>query len=94
MWRLIFIGLIIIIIITNYLINLIRQKIRDKAAKMILKDFNYEEEKNDILKINALIKEKHSYCPICSKPLNIKTWKHGQFIWCSAYPNCTFSSNI
>ncbi len=33
-------------------------------------------------------------CPKCSKPLNIKFGKSGEFLACSAYPSCTFTSNF
>ncbi|SLM27913.1 DNA topoisomerase 1 [Desulfamplus magnetovallimortis] len=32
-------------------------------------------------------------CPECEKQLNIKIGKNGQFIACTGYPECTFSSN-
>ncbi len=32
-------------------------------------------------------------CPVCGKPLNIKMGRNGHFIACTAYPECTFSSN-
>ncbi len=33
-------------------------------------------------------------CPTCKKPLLIKFGKSGSFIGCSAYPNCTFTSDF
>lgn len=32
-------------------------------------------------------------CPSCGKPLNIKIGKNGHFLACTAYPDCTFTSN-
>jgi DNA topoisomerase I len=32
-------------------------------------------------------------CPSCGKPLNIKIGKNGHFLACTAYPECTFTSN-
>ncbi len=32
-------------------------------------------------------------CPSCSSPLHIKIGKNGHFLACSAYPDCTFTSN-
>ncbi|MBF0228112.1 MAG: type I DNA topoisomerase [Desulfamplus sp.] len=32
-------------------------------------------------------------CPLCAKQLNIKIGKNGQFIACTGYPECSFSSN-
>ena len=32
-------------------------------------------------------------CPSCGKPLNLKIGRNGHFIACSAYPDCSFSSN-
>ena len=33
-------------------------------------------------------------CPICSSPLFIKFGKTGEFVGCSGYPDCTFTSNF
>ncbi|MCF8091098.1 MAG: type I DNA topoisomerase [Desulfotignum sp.] len=32
-------------------------------------------------------------CPSCGKPLNIKIGKNGHFLACTAYPDCSFTSN-
>lgn len=32
-------------------------------------------------------------CPSCSEPLNIKIGKNGHFLACTAYPDCSFTSN-
>ncbi|MEX1312842.1 MAG: topoisomerase DNA-binding C4 zinc finger domain-containing protein, partial [Desulfotignum sp.] len=32
-------------------------------------------------------------CPACGHPLHIKIGKNGHFLACSAYPDCTFTSN-
>ena len=32
-------------------------------------------------------------CPTCSQPLNIKIGKNGHFLACTAYPECSFTSN-
>ncbi len=32
-------------------------------------------------------------CPTCSEPLNIKIGKNGHFLACTAYPECSFTSN-
>ncbi len=32
-------------------------------------------------------------CPSCSRPLNIKIGKNGHFLACTAYPDCSFTSN-
>jgi DNA topoisomerase-1 len=32
-------------------------------------------------------------CPSCGSPLHIKIGKNGHFLACSAYPDCTFTSN-
>ncbi len=32
-------------------------------------------------------------CPQCAKPLHIKVGKNGHFLACSAYPQCTYSSD-
>lgn len=32
-------------------------------------------------------------CPSCGQPLHIKIGKNGHFLACSAYPDCTFTSN-
>jgi DNA topoisomerase I len=32
-------------------------------------------------------------CPSCHKPLNIKIGKNGHFLACTAYPECSFTSN-
>lgn len=32
-------------------------------------------------------------CPLCTKQLNIKIGKNGNFIACTGYPDCSFSSN-
>ncbi|MFX0077495.1 MAG: topoisomerase DNA-binding C4 zinc finger domain-containing protein, partial [Candidatus Hermodarchaeota archaeon] len=33
-------------------------------------------------------------CPICSKPLKVRTGTYGRFLGCSGYPNCRFASNL
>lgn len=33
-------------------------------------------------------------CPKCGKPLTIKFGKSGEFVACSSYPECTFTSNF
>jgi len=33
-------------------------------------------------------------CPSCGKPLLLRKGKHGEFLGCSAYPKCKFTSNF
>lgn len=35
-----------------------------------------------------------SVCPECGKPLKLKAGRFGEFIACSGYPSCKFTSNI
>lgn len=70
-----------------------RQEIRDKAAKDVLGDFNYQKEKNKILQITRKFPEKKYYCPACSGILVPREGKFGPFWGCSNYPNCKFTKH-
>lgn len=42
----------------------------------------------------ALNRAKPSRCPRCGKLLKLRTGRHGEFLGCSGYPDCTFTRNV
>lgn len=33
-------------------------------------------------------------CPVCGRPVLVKTGRYGKFVGCSWYPNCVWSTSI
>lgn len=72
-----------------------KQRLRDKAAKEVLENFNIEKEKEKIEKIINEFGEEIYVCPGCNKGYMIKrNGKYGEFLGCSEYPKCRYTENI
>lgn len=69
-------------------------RIKENIAKEILKDFNFDKEKNEILSISKGLSDEYKKCPNCYGFLIIRNSKYGQFLGCSNYPKCKFIQNI
>jgi len=69
------------------------QKIRDQAAEDVLKNFDYNKERSEILKIaNDFVKKEYK-CSACNGILISRIGKFGQFWGCSNYPKCKFTKS-
>lgn len=53
-------------------------------------------ETDEEVKLRKELEAKYSgeKCPDCSGPMEIKTWKYGQFLACSKYPDCKWIKKI
>jgi len=71
--------------------EVLQEKSKDKAAKEVLKDFDVDKEKKEILAIkNNFIREEMK-CPKCDGILRLRSGKFGEFLGCSNYPRCDFT---
>ena len=67
----------------------------EKINNKILKNFNIDEEKKSILKINEEYITQNYKCKLCWKWIIIaKSWKFWKFYWCSNYPNCHYTKDF
>ncbi|MEW6079028.1 MAG: type I DNA topoisomerase [Thermodesulfobacteriota bacterium] len=70
-----------------------------KQSSLLLKEFyepfarKLEAAREGMLSIKGVGASTGLPCPRCGKELRIKIGKNGQFLACSGYPECTFSSN-
>jgi DNA topoisomerase-1 len=70
-----------------------------KQSSLLLKEFyepfarKLEAARDGMLSIKGVGAATGLPCPRCGKELRIKIGKNGQFLACSGYPDCTFSSN-
>ena len=87
------IGCYIFYALISGIIETIKQKIKDRVAKEVLKDFNYQNEKDKILKIAGSFIKDEFKCPACTGILKLRNGKYGQFWGCSNYPKCNFTRN-
>jgi len=71
-----------------------KQNIRDRVAEDVLKNFNYQKEKDSILSISRQSVPKSHRCPRCEGILVLRIGKYGNFFGCSNYPRCKFTKNI
>jgi len=86
------VAVVFLIFWINSLIEKQRQKIRDRAAREILKDFNPLVEKQGLEKIRKefLSRIMLSRCPQCKSVLRIED-NSKEIIWaCSQYPKCDY----
>jgi len=89
--------LIVVFIIYSVVVGLIesrKQSVRDGVARNILKNFNFEKEKQEILSINENFISAEMRCPKCNGMLVCRIGKFGQFWGCSRYPACRFTKNV
>ncbi len=49
--------------------------------------------KEEMVSVKGVGVETGLDCPSCNRPLNIKIGKNGHFLACTAYPDCSFTSN-
>ena len=70
-----------------------RQSIRNKAAQEVLKEFNIQKQREEILAINNNFIFAEMKCPKCNGILTLRIGKFGQFWGCSNFPNCHFTKN-
>lgn len=92
---------IILIIIAIFIIYAViaecvekrKQNIRDRAARNVLEDFDFQKEKKEILTITKEFEGKEYRCPLCNGVLISRLGRFGQFWGCSNYPNCKFTKN-
>jgi len=75
------------------IIEKIRQPIRNKAAQEVLKEFNIQKQREEILAINNNFISTEMKCPRCNGVLILRIGKFGQFWGCSNFPNCHFTKN-
>ena len=86
-------GLILWGIIAEIIERKIKQPIKDRTAKEVLKDFDYQKERNKILAITKDFIKKEYRCPLCGGILVSRQGRFGQFWGCKNYPNCKFTKN-
>jgi len=53
---------------------------------------DFERKDDDIVPLGGEVLE--IQCPRCGKPLQVKTGKLGEFVGCTGYPDCTFTSSF
>jgi DNA topoisomerase-1 len=52
-----------------------------------------EKAKEEMVSVKGVGVQTGLECPACGQPLNIKIGKNGHFLACTAYPDCSFTSN-
>lgn len=70
-----------------------RQSTRDGVAQEVLKDFDLQKQKEEILSINNNFIPTEMRCPKCNGMLVRRIGKFGQFWGCSNFPNCHFTKH-
>lgn len=90
----IFIGGGIVYALILGLVEHWREKVRDKAAREVLKDFDFEKVKKDIGQTISKYIPVDRKCPDCSNLLVARSGKFGDFWGCRKYPMCHFSKKI
>ena len=79
--------------------DLDRIEAAQKQSSLLLQEFydpfakKLETARDKMLSIKGVGAATGLPCPVCGKELRIKIGKNGQFLACSGYPECTFSSN-
>lgn len=71
-----------------------KEKTKDRAARDMSLEFNYEEEKNKIFNIAKPYTNNGNRCPKCDGILDVRYGKYGEFIGCRNYPNCNYTKSL
>lgn len=102
MWLVIIIGIIFVIGVFIAIRDKIREIDSENIAKDVLKDFNFDKEKEEILNIadkpivdraKVAIEQipKDKKCPLCGSLKVLREGKYGLFWGCKRYPFCKFT---
>ena len=93
----IIIGVIILAVfgcISDYLENKKQEKYNHKLneiAEQVLDNFDFEEERKEVLKtIKNTISDKF-ICPKCGNILRYINGRYGEFVGCHGYPECRYT---
>jgi Topoisomerase DNA binding C4 zinc finger len=65
------------------------RRLRDEAATIILRNWNYQTEKESILAINRNIIQDHQICNKCQVGvMHLRYGVYGSFLGCNRFPDC------
>ena len=86
----------IIFIAAIIIAEIVRQRIRDKAAHTVMDTIDVQKLKTQILSINRNYNftDIKNMCPICGGILVKRNGKYGSFIGCDNYPKCKYTKKI